>query len=291
MSSGNYYDDLSKATMASQLGLVGLSLLLLCSGTVLLSILPLQILNAAWQLQFINVLINTSGIGLIGLALVRLAAHVDPSSGRLRRRRDAFAAWACAAVIGFLLLIPLQGYAAWNRWVNASQARNQQLTTTERRVSELRKAITSATTTEQLQRNLKAFQVRPLPPAALSTPLPQLRQQLLDTLQRSEGLVKQRFDRIPPESVWALAQNSVRNVFSALVLSIAFAGLAQRPGVAFSFLHEFRALWRRRQKRSESQARQGGGGFLGQSKKSDRAYLRSLAQPEEPAADEKRRDD
>jgi hypothetical protein len=271
--------------MGSQLGLIGFCLLLLYIGSILVAILPPQILNPGWQLQFVNTLINTSGIGLIGLALVRLAAYVDPSSGRLRHRRGAFAGWACAAAIGFLLLIPLQGYAAWHAWNNANQTRNSQLTTTERKVRDLRQAISSATTTEKLQRNLQALQARPLPPAALATPLPRLRQQLLDTLQRSEGLVKQRYERIPPENVWSLAQNSLRDMFSALVLSVAFAGLAQRPGVDVSLWHEAKAIWSRRQKRTDAQARKGG--ILGQRGDSDREYLRSISQTGEETDEKK----
>lgn len=266
-------------SMGSQLGMVGVCLLLLFIGSTLVAILPPQILNSGWQLQFASTLINSSGLGLIGMALVSLAAYVDPSSGRLRQQRDAFAGWACAAAIGFLLLIPLQGYAAWQNWGNANQMRNRQLTTTERKVKDLRQAITSATTTEQLQRNLLALQGRPLPAAALATPLPRLRQQLLDNLQRSEGLVKQRYERIPPQNIWALAQNTLRNIFSALVLSVAFAGLAQRPGVDVSLWHEAKAIWKGRQKRSDAQARQGG--FLSQRGTSDREYLRSINSPKE----------
>ena len=265
--------------MGSQLGLIGLCLLLLYIGMILVAILPPQLLNPGWQLQLVNTLINTSGIGLVGLVLVRLAAYVDPNSGRLRQRRDAFAGWACMAVIGFLLLIPLQGYGAWNGWNTANQTRNSQLTTTDQKVRDLRQAITSAATTEQLQRNLQALQARPLPPTALATPLPKLRQQLLDNLERSEGLVKQRYERIPPDKVWALVQNSLRNMFSALVLSVAFAGLAQRPGIDLSLLHEAQAILRRRKKRTDAQARKGG--ILGQRGDSDREYLRSLARTEE----------
>jgi hypothetical protein len=279
MSVGLLPDGSDHKSMGSQLGLIGFCLLLLYIGSILVAILPPQVMNPGWQLQFVNTLINTSGLGLVGLVLVRLAAYVDPSNGRLRQRRDAFAGWACAAAIGFLLLVPLQGYAAWHGWGNANQVRNRQLTTTERKVRDLRQAITSATTIEQLQRNLQAIQARPLPAAALSTPLPRLRQQLLDTLQRSEGLVKQRYERIPPENVWALAQNSLRNIFSALVLSIAFAGLAQRPGVDVSLWHEARAIWRRRKKRTDMQARKEG--FLGQQGNSDREYLRSISRTEE----------
>jgi hypothetical protein len=144
---------------------------------------------------------------------------------------------------------------------------------------DLRQAITSATTIEQLQRNLQALQAPSLPPAALATPLPKLRQQLFDNLERSEGLAKQHYERIPPENVWALTQNSLRNMFSALVLSVAFAGLAQRPGVDLSLWHEVQAIWSRRQKRTDVQTRKGG--FLGQRGDSDREYLRSLARTEE----------
>jgi len=275
MSLGLRQDDTDQSSMGSQLGLIGLCLLLLYIGSVLVAILPPQLLNPGWQLQFVSTLINSSGLGLVGLVLVRLAAYVNPGSGRLRQRRDAFAGWACAAAIGFLLLIPVQGYAAWNGWENANQTRNLQLTTTDRKARDLRQAITSATTIEQLQRNLQAFSARPLPPAALATPLPKLRQQLLDNLERTEGLVKERYERIPPENVWALAQNSLRNMFSALVLSVAFAGLAQRPGVDLSLWHEAQAILRRRQKRTDRQARKGW--FPGQRGDSDREYLSSLA--------------
>ena len=91
MSLGLRPDDSDQATMGGQLGLIGLCLLLLYIGSILVAILPPQILNPGWQLQFVSTLINSSALGLVGLVLVRLAAYVNPSSGRLRQRRDAFA--------------------------------------------------------------------------------------------------------------------------------------------------------------------------------------------------------
>ncbi|MFM9046229.1 MAG: HpsJ family protein [Cyanobium sp.] len=268
-----------QAAMGSQLGLIGVSLLFLYIGSILVLILPLQILNPAWQLKFISTLINASSVGLVGLALVRLAAYVDPGNDRLRDRRDALAAWACAAAIGFLLLIPLQGHAAWKAWSKADVTRNTQLTTSERKVRDLRQAISSATSTEQLQRNLQALRARPLPPSALSTPLPRLQQQLLDTLQRSEVVVKERYGSIPPENVWTLIQNTVRNILSALVFAIAFAALAQRPGVDLSFFHEAQAFLEHRQMQKEVKGRKGG--LLGDLGDSDRDYHLKISQTED----------
>lgn len=275
MSLGPRTNSFDRASMGSQLGLVGLCLLLLYIGSVLAAILPPQILDPRWQLQLVNTLINTSGISLVGLLLVRFAVYVDPSNGRLKQRRDAFAGWACLAVIGFLLLIPVQGYAAWNGWNNANQNRNSRLTSTDQKVKDLKRAITSATTTEQLQQNLQALQAPPLTSAELSNSLPKLQQQLLKNIKRTEDLVKQQYGRNRPGEAWALMQNSLRNMFSALVLSVAFAGLAYRQGIELSLWHETQKILERRLKYHDAQFKKGG--LLGQRGYSDRDYLRGLA--------------
>lgn len=233
--------------MAFQVGLLAVCLLILYGLVVLASILPPRLLDPAWQLRFTNALVNNGFLALLGLALVHLAAYLDPANPHLQRRRDNFAALALAAVLGFLLLIPLQGYAVWRGIGNANSQQSSQLRQVTGRISAVRKAINSATSSQDLQRRLRGLQVPPLAAADLEQPLPVLRKSMLETLEQAEIRAGDQLRGVQPTGLWAIIQGSIRAVLSSLVLVVGFAAFGQRRDWSMTLLQSWLTRFDRRQ--------------------------------------------
>jgi hypothetical protein len=103
--------------------------------SVFTTALPLKLLDPQRQLQFVAALINNAALALVGALLLPLAVWFDPGKHRLRARHNAFRRWTFAAALGFLLLVPLQGYAAWKFYRNVSINQEQQTTQSSRKLS------------------------------------------------------------------------------------------------------------------------------------------------------------
>jgi hypothetical protein len=128
---------------------------------------------------------------------VHLAAYLDPARPSLVRRRDDFASWALIAVLGFGLLIPLQGYTVWRGLTTANAAQKGRLGAISGRLTALRQAISTAPTTQELQRRLAAVKAPPLDAEDLAQPLPQLRRSMLASLEHTQNQARDRLGGIP----------------------------------------------------------------------------------------------
>lgn len=243
--------------LPSQIGFAGMALLILYVLLVLSALLPTRLLDPAWQLSVASVMINNGFLALLALALVHLAAYLDPARPSLVRRRDDFASWALIAVLGFGLLIPLQGYAVWRGLTTANAAQQDRLGAISGRLTALRQAISTAPTIEELQRRLAALKAPPLDAEDLAQPLPQLRRSMLASLERTQNQARDRLGGIPATGVWQLAQASLRSALSSLVLLLGFAAFTRRQGMNQTLLQQWKAWFFTRRKRSAGQARFG----------------------------------
>lgn len=234
--SGSFSQELDRERVGRLLSRLTLPLLVVFSAAVVGSILPIRLLDPTWQLRFTASLINNSSIALFAMALAWLASVLHPASGRIRARRDLLASWAMAAVIGYLLLIPLQGFAVWRGIRAANNSQGEQLKTATTRLQELRKATREATNITDLQARLQALRGPALPPGSFSQPIESLRPQILAGLDTAETAVRQRFGGLPAERLWQLIQDSLRIMVSALAYAFAFSACSGREDRPFLLL-------------------------------------------------------
>ena len=260
--------------IASQFGLLAVCLLMLYALVVLAASLPPRLLDPAWQLRFTQALINNGFLALLGLALVHLAAYVDPSNPHLIRRRNRFAALALVAVLGFLLLIPLQGYAVWRAISTANSNQSTQLREVKGRIAAVREAIKGSSSTNDLQQRLQNLRVAPLGAAQLAQPLPALRKTMLETLERTEIRAADQLKGVPPQSLWQIIQGSIRAVLSSLVLAVGFAAFTKRREGSMTMLQSWQAAFQR----SRGQSRRGSLGLFKQPRHNKiKAFLERLS--------------
>ncbi|MDM7954452.1 MAG: HpsJ family protein [Cyanobium sp. CZS 25K] len=211
--------------LLATLSLVLLVVFLAAVGSVAL---PPKLLDPPWQLALIATVITNASLALMGTLLLPLALGFDPSNHRLRARWHAFRRWALPAALGFLLLIPLQGYAAWKFQRTITVAQEQQTTQTSQQLFELRQAITSSTTHEALQAKLKQLFGRNagLSPSELRMPMSELRSTLLARAEQASTRMMQRIDAQAAIKPDLPLKETIRIAISALAYAIGFAFLA-----------------------------------------------------------------
>ncbi len=207
---------------------LSLALLGIFLAAVLVSAWPPKLLDPNWQLGLIQNLINNGSLALIGALLTHLAMAFHPGSDRLRARHIAFRRWALAASLGFLLLIPLQLSAGWKLYRTVDGNSQQQISQSAKQLTALRQAITTATSTQEIQAKMQTLlgnKVR-LTPTQLRTPINQLRQELLIGLDQASNGLQQRIEAQSSFNPDGLIKESTRIALSALFYAAGFAFLS-----------------------------------------------------------------
>jgi hypothetical protein len=207
------------------------------------SLLPVRLLDAAWQLRVGGALINASPFPLIGLVLLHIAASLDPQDLLLLQRRRLAAQLAAAVAIGYLLLAPLLATANLQRQQSQALASSSGLHRDSERLQQMRQVVRSASSIPELEQRLAAVKGPRLDAADRSLPLPVLRSRIESVLDQAAARLEHARSSAPPASPWALLGDIVRTSVACLALAAGFAGLARRPGSNLSLLAELQMRW------------------------------------------------
>ena len=264
------------AVLADRLSVIAIALFVIYGVRVVVSAIPFRPLDTLWQLGLSSALIEAAAIPLVGLGLLHLAAYLNPDDPILVRRRNGLARWAILAVMGFLLLIPMQAFASWSTVAAAKTRLTTQQTTANRNFALVREAISAATSLEDLQTRLQSLQSPELGIRFqnLGLPLAETQRQMLLRLNDIQEQVKTRINiPPPPEAIEDVARNSIRVMGTSLVYALAFAIAAQRRGQDIPLLVELLTIWSVR--RQAARPPRGAPGTP------DGDYLAQLAPPED----------
>jgi len=227
--------------LASRLNVFGICLLLAYLLLVAAASLPLQILNPSWQLGLSTALVDNAAIALVGVALLQIAAFLDPEDERLQQRVAWVARLAILASLGFLLLIPLRAYNLFTVSDVAGNVQERRLSQASTRLNQLRDAVRGAASKEELGSRLKALNAPALPPAIEAKPLEAIRADMNRSFERMEAALQQRRQqsRQPrPGTRTNLVVANLRQMLTALVFAVAFAAAGQRFSSPFTFLDD-----------------------------------------------------
>jgi hypothetical protein len=222
-----------------RLSWVALVLLALYGVIVLGSVVPVRLMDPAWQLSLYNVVVNASAFPLVGLGLLHLAAELNPESRRLARRASFFAQLAVPIALGFLLLIPLQGFLLWQNNNNLTTAQTEQLNRRLRTITSLRWAVEQADSSADLQQRFEALQGPTLGPAEQALPLSQLKSQLNTALEQADQALQNQQRELPATDPLRMLGQGLRNGFACLALAIGFAAVGQRRDGPVALLMEW----------------------------------------------------
>ena len=185
---------------------------------------PPKLLDLSWQLGVSAALINNAFMALMGVLLLVLALGFDPTRPMLRDRWNAWRPWLVAASVGFLLLIPLQGFAAWGFHTSVTVVQQKQISQASERLTELREAITSANTHEELQAKVQNLfgPNTGLSPAELRTPIGVLRNILLARAEQASKQLGQQIEAQVGRRPDELLKETLRIVIFAAAYATAF---------------------------------------------------------------------
>jgi hypothetical protein len=236
-------DDVSKS-VSLILGNLEIGLFALFLIFVLSDIFPLRLLDPLWMITLASTLCNTSSIALSGLGLVHLASALNPSSLPLYSRRvlcSRFAAWAS---LGFLMLLPLIGYANWKGIRNIETANKANISSVKRKADELKTQIKQSSTQRDLQERMAKFQGPALPNEVLTLPLERLKKQSLDSVQASVKAFENKISGPFSDEYLPIYKQSLRAAALGLVAFLGFAAGAWNPRTNTTALNSISSLFR-----------------------------------------------
>ena len=191
-------------------------LLVLYATIVLSATLPLRLADPVWQLRLYNAVANNSAFPLVGLALLHLASDLDPACDTLARRAGFYARVAVPIALGFLLMIPLQGYLIWQQSSTAASGQANQLVRQERTLASLRQAVNEAGRVSELKQRFAALQGSSLGPAEQALPLNQLKAQLNVALEQADQALQRRRAELRQAKPLNLISLALRNGVACL---------------------------------------------------------------------------
>ena len=128
---------------------------------VALPLLPAKLADPFWLLAFTGAFCTNGFLALLAVLLLHLAAALEPESRRHQARRLLVRRCSRLVVLGFLLLIPLQGLAAWRGLEAAKSLSYRAGRVQQARLAQFRQAVESSTTIAELQNQLAAIQAPP----------------------------------------------------------------------------------------------------------------------------------
>jgi len=212
--------------LAALAAVTAMGLLVLFVLAVALPLLPPKLADPFWLLAFTGAFCTNGFLALLAVLLLHLAAALQPESWRHHFHRLLVCQCSRLVMVGFLLLIPLQGFAAW-RGLEAAQSLSYRAGRVQQaRLAQFRQVVERSGTIAELQNQLAAIQAPPLSAADQRLGLPALKADLLSQIKAQEtSLLKQAGPRVPTE---VLIKDSLRVLLLAPLLAMAFAVSARR---------------------------------------------------------------
>ncbi|MBW4529385.1 MAG: hypothetical protein KME02_01725 [Aphanothece saxicola GSE-SYN-MK-01-06B] len=225
------------------LSLTALALFVTFGVTVLNTMLPLAVLQPAWLVSLISALIDSAPLALLGLGLVHLVAYLEPDDIRIQARRETIARWAVGAVIGFLLLLPLQVASAAQGVGLVARSQASAMAVATERAAEFQRAIDGATSVVDLQQRIATLQGPGLQLKDQGSSLPALKLMLSERLQESVRSSRAVIQSPWNPDLWSIVQRTLRVLALSTLYALTFAAGSQRRGSAHSLLRDIQRRW------------------------------------------------
>jgi hypothetical protein len=211
---------------------------------VIFDILPFRLLDPVWMITFASALCNSSSIPLAGLAFMHLSTAFNPDSQLIKSRRNLSARLAAWAALGFLMLLPLIGYANWRGIRNIELTNKANIATINAKANQLKDQISQASTQRDLQERMAKFQGPALPNEALNMPLEQLKRQSLAVVQSSAKAFETKIPGPFTEQYMPIYKLSLRAAAISLVAAVGFAAGAWNPRTNMTALNSIASLFK-----------------------------------------------
>jgi hypothetical protein len=192
---------------------IGYGLLVLSLCDLIESMIPLPLLNAAWELQFMGTQVERSPVPVLGFLFVFFAEYLQ--RGRWQRTVALVLSWAALAVgVAFLLMIPLIVTNTFRLEDRATAQVNTQLGQQMSQAEKLETALTGAT-----GQNLEELLKRMGRPTQGKTP-EAVRAEVLGDLTKARQTLQDRAEDALSNQKLTLTKRSFKWAAQAVVVGI-----------------------------------------------------------------------
>jgi len=191
--------------------------------------LPPRLFDPLWLISISTALVNSVSIPLVGVVLLHVAASIAPQTNWIHQRRQRFSRFARWAAFGFLLLLPLLGFATWRGITNVNTASQNQTAGLTRKANRILAAINNASSPQQLQRSMVELQGPLLRNEDLTQPLPALKKLGTVVVKQTLQTYLEQLPKPDSNAFKPLYIQILRTALLSLVSSLAFASLAYDP--------------------------------------------------------------
>ena len=155
---------------------------------VALPLLPAKLADPFWLLASTGAFCTNGFLALLSVQLLLpMSAALKPQSVWHQSRRLLVRRCSRAVIVGFLLLLPLQGLAAWRGLEVAQSLAYRAWRVQQARLAQFRQAVERSATIAELQNQLAAIQALPLSAADQRLGLPALNADLLSQIKTQES--------------------------------------------------------------------------------------------------------
>lgn len=206
---------------------LALAFLLLFATLVLNALFPFTPLDPSWQGRLSRTLLDSASLPLLALALLQIAVVLDPDDPILERRHRSCSRLAAAAVLGFLLLVPLQISASLRLQQATGAEQLGRLAQAERQLAGFRQAVQQARSADALASSLEQLGGPRPAPADLALPLPLLKAQTNAALDQAQLTIRRQRAALPASDPLRQLPELLRPCIASLILAFAFASLAR----------------------------------------------------------------
>ena len=221
-------DDIRKESSAREWSLASryaywIGLVLLGSFLVgLINAAPPRLLDPAWQLNLIGLLLGSGVIALIGALLICLAKAFNPGDSQIQKRSHLVRTLAKWVALGWLLLIPLQLFLGVRLINSQGSTEIEQIRSLER----VAKAVRDSNSEFELRQAMAQVPNQPpLPP--LTVPLSVAKANLLAQFQKTINTAKNNQEQGSSNRLQTWLKEAFRNTLQSLLLTLGFLALGK----------------------------------------------------------------
>jgi hypothetical protein len=220
----NVGDKSARLILSSSFALFAVYIVVVCFDSF-----PVRLLDPVWIITASSSFANVVTIPIAGVGLAHVAAALAPLDATIDQRRRWISRLSALAALGFLLMVPLLGFATWRGISNVNLGAKLQAEVFKRDAGKLIEAINQSSSPQELQKKMVALQGPRINDRDLVRPLAELKQTQKQIIKLS---VQNLIGQIPSptsENYRPLYRQALRSALLSLVSSIAFAALAWDP--------------------------------------------------------------
>lgn len=231
----SFSDTEARLELSLVLQYIGYGLFGLFVAFLLKLVLPVELLQPAWQLKFANALRTTALFPLLGAVLLLLAQLFRSQSTRMADQLQWMRRLAFLAAIGFLLLIPLQTHAGLKLLGDGNSVELRAM----RQVKQVAEEIRLAKSEAAMKRAISQLPGAPAQiQGAFTKPLNQVRAVVLDQLQPQIQRADYRLSELRKLRLQGGLLGWITDGLAALALAVCFAAIGQlKSGGSSLLLH------------------------------------------------------